>query len=264
MTDTATGVVMVESFERGFERFRQETGGELRDVMRPLAGLLAQKCYEWTRPKKMSGSRGQIRKSVNRVLRTGSDKYISMLYTRFGSSHIADQEMMTSGGGTYRLQDLYVRNRYSLSDFDALHKSRRDGNGAVPKGKGTIILTTKNARERYIKHVMKRAGKEKAGWTPAMSDLKAVKKVPAWVTNAGNTAGHSGRVGQSGAVNDAAISKDKIAGYIDIFNTAPYAHDRNKKTIASATRFIEKQVAGKHFQAWIDKLIARKNQEVGT
>lgn len=256
-----TAFIFTKDFKSQFARFQKETGGQLKDMVNPLMGLLIQKCYEWTLPKKQKDSIGSLRTDINRVLKVGSDKYIARLHERFGTADIVSQEMRVKDGKTYTLRNVSIAKKYDLARFDSLHASRRKA-GRVTAGGGKYILTTDKIRERYIKHVKKRVGKEKAGWTAAMDQLGARKSIPAWVRTAGSTSGHSGPTGTSGAINDQ-MRPDEWSGFIEAYNLTSYAKN-HKGQLDRAHQYIEKYVAGKHMQKWLDDLITRENAKVTT
>jgi hypothetical protein len=246
-----TTFVWTKTFRDGMAEFMRETGQTIEPAVRDLFGLLVKKAYDWTPPKKRSSGTGKVASDVGRVIKsTESDKLLNMLYRRFGAVHITDQEMTGIGGKKWRIINTTIDP--SGSRIEQVHASRRAANGTVPKGRGHVVLTTNDNRVAYTKRVQKRVGKLKAGWSGPMKELG--RKVPAWVDAAGSSSGRSGKVGGSPIVST--INPAKWSGSMHADNATPYANDATKK-IAAAHKHIEKHIAGKHFQRWLEQAIER-------
>jgi len=245
--------VWTSTFRDGIQRFMAETGQTVEPVMRDLMGLLVKKCFDWTPPKKRSSGQGNVASDVGRVIdSTESDRLLNMLYRRFGAVHITDQEMTGIGGKKWRIRNTTIDP--SGSTLEQAHNARRNSSGTVPRTSGHVVLTTNAKRKAYTKQVQKRVGKLKAGWMGAMSELG--RSVPGWVENAGGLGGRSGTVGKGGITST--IDGTNFSGALDAPNTAPYSNDATGK-ISDAHKYIEKYIAGKHFERWLDQAIQRHN-----
>jgi hypothetical protein len=254
----STTFVMTQTFSEGLQRFSAATGQTIEPVMRDLMGLLVKKCYDWTPPQKRSSGQGKVGAEVGRVIdSTESDRLLEMLYKRFGAVHITDQEMTGIGGKKWRINNLTIDP--SGSTLEQAHNARRNSSGKVLKGSGHVVLTTDAKRRAYTKQVQKRVGKMKAGWAGPLAELG--KSVPAWVSTAASLSGKSGTVGKSSVVTN--LNTTQMSGFLEAQNATPYANDSFKK-IADAHKYIEKWIAGKHFQRWLDQAIDRHNPKGST
>jgi hypothetical protein len=251
----STTFVMTQTFKDGLQRFSDATGQTIEPVMRDLMGLLVKKCYDWTPPKKRSSGKAKVASEIGRVIdSTESDMLLNMLYRRFGATHITDQEMTGAGGKTWRIVNVTIDP--SGSTIEQAHNARRTPSGKILKGRGHTVLTTDARRRAYTKKVQKRVGKMKAGWEGPLADLG--RSIPAWVSTAGSLGGRSGAIGKTSVVSQ--LEPNLWSGYLDAQNSTPYANDAFKK-IQEAHEYIEKFVAGKRFDRWLEQAIERHNPQ---
>jgi hypothetical protein len=169
-----------------------------------------------------------------------------MLYTRFGPVTLINQEMLGEGGKKWYVRNTTLDKTGNVAGFENSHFAKRQRRNAP------VILTTQRAQTKYIKHVQKRVGKLKAGWQGPLEELG--RKVPAWVAKAGKLRGMS--PAHSPTRVNYRVNEINWSGYVDAENAADYGSDM-KKRMARAHTYIEKYVAGKHIERWIEQAIER-------
>lgn len=278
---TGTGMIMIDNFNKGFERFQREVGGDdafgvyFLEVMK----LLVETCYHWTAPptKGNRGARGGrkggksiVAQDVAWMTAGVSQRYLDLLQFKFGNGPIAATEFRNKNGETYLIDNVIVNASGSVADIERYHQSRRKANGRVlthatqtsqnigrwsPRDK---MLMTKEVRDSYIKNTQKRVGKLKSGWLYALEQTKS-KLPPGWVAKAGNMAGHSGFAPAGGFEN--ALKPTQWEGYMAAVNRVPYFRDSDgfmKRAHLHVERFMDK--GGKPLEGFLDRMIKRHSQ----
>jgi hypothetical protein len=241
-------LVFTKTFREGLEEFKRATNGSVEPMMRDLLGLIVQKAYQWTPPDNRQQGRDAVAKSINRVIKsTESDKFLNMLYARFGAVTLANQEMNKRGGGKY-----YIRNTTIDPDgnYDVIkrnHYARRD------RGQYSRVLAPdRRAKAAYIAGVQNRVGKLKAGWQGPMEELG--RSVAAYIANAGAQRGQSPSLTPTRV--EYQMNIDSWTGYAAAANAAPYGRDMDGR-MQRAHEHVERYIASNKIENWIRQAIAR-------
>lgn len=276
MAESMPAFVWTTEFADGFRRFARDTGKDVPDLLRELMRVLVETCYHWTATptKGNTGARGgkkggeaTVRQDILWVFEGRSQAYLDMLFARFGSGPVVNQEFKRKDGTSYLIDNWYINPTGNESDMWRWHQSRRKGRGRTLTHAGDVdrdigrhvaqdkMLVPNDALTKYMKDAQSRVGKLKGGWSRALRALDSPRLPHAWVRRAEGVSGASGVA--DGSYNEDLSQVDAAwMGSIEAVNQTGYFRDLDG-FMERAHRYVETQVMGKRLDTWIDSMIRK-------